>query len=232
MSRIVFPHRGMAAVTIPEIMAGYEDDRPVPGLRLHRRDAAATETSLVEWLTRRQADLSEVLRLDAETVMLQESSQPGGGTVGQTMLPVLLERLLREQGIDPRAYAVLMLIEPGLFGIGDAVLEIDRERKRFHTEPQDYKMHLEPGYTMRCNATLPNGVRWNMSAHVIDLPQALPDTVLAGLIGERLGRLISHPLLDRLEVDICDVFHEGQGTTVYYEHATERVSLDDISPLD
>lgn len=231
MTRIVFPRRRAAGTTLPEIMAGYDDPSPIPGLPIHRGDPAATAASLEAWLTRRGSDFSDVCRIDADTVM-SDRDEPGGGTIGQTMIPTLLERILRRVGVDPRAYAVLALLEPGTIGLGDVTIEVECERRRIRTVPDDYRMHLEPGFTLQCSSTLAGGIEWNMNAHVIDLPGHLPGTVMGAMAGQPLRRLLSHPLLDHLDVGIDEVFHDGPGTTIYYDHAMARVSLDEIRPLD
>lgn len=231
MSQVVFPRPGATAATLPETLAGYDDPTVIPGLRLHRGDPAATEISVREWLTQRGADFEAVCRIDVDTVMYAPGA-PKAGTVGQTMMPTLLERVLRHSGIDPRAYAVLMLLEPGSIALHDTVIEVDCERRRIRTVPDDYRIHLEPGYSLQCRSTLAGGIDWNMCAHVIDVPGHLPGTVMTAMAGEPLRRLVSHPLLDMLDVRIDEVFHDGDNTTIYHDHPMTRVSLDEIRPLD
>jgi len=187
---------------------------------------------LARWLTAPGPSLDAVLETSLDDILNPERSGPSvlpDRKVGDIILPATLEDVLRRMGVDPRAWAVAMA-----FCRAEGEMTIDGVR----LVPCSMRSFSDGSYTLTSTIGL-GGADHDGREDQIDTESGclhlgaaanLPETLVALAAGRRIDEIVSHPLLDGLDLYV-QRFRDVPGGVgiVYRDRPSRRIA--DMAPL-
>lgn len=177
-------------------------------------DEDDAQRSIVQWLSRPGVNLAQVL--DAPLSVFRPFS---AGKIGDTMIDPVLAGVLLTSGIDPRAFATAMIFHD------DDIVEVDGMTISVCTiqniKGGDVEMRLTATITLAPGISIDTEKGW------IDMDRAMPNVTLEAALGRSLTRLLSHPRLDGLGLQVEEAVSRGGGVRITHE-ARAPIRIGDI----
>lgn len=185
----------------------------------------AAQGTLSRFLTgKRPAALQKALTIKGSNYAKSDLGHLTDKCVNDMLVHSLTIQTLALMGIDCRALGVAMYavaLPPLAMKVdGVRVLAILRSGK---TEDDPIRMDIE--------VTLSPGRRWIPSLGLIDMEDTIPESLLMAVKGRPLQSLISHPLLDKLELTIEDAFDDHGTATVHVPRTADTFTLSSLGPM-
>lgn len=171
---------------------------------------------LARWLAAPD-DIDRILGLSQSPISLVPHDPL---TIGDVEMDDLLVVILTSMGVDPRAAGVLLCV------VGDE--EFNLQSRTISPSVgfiQDDDVHV---HRVSANVELDGINDVATDAGRIELDEAMPETMLAALIGKPVGEAISHPILKDVRARIVDAHHLGGAATRIVLEETGRTRLGDM----
>ena len=140
---------------------------------------------------------------------------------GDIVTDLVLDHVLRRMGVNPQAFMLAMVFHP----YDEIMLD-----GRLMTPSRIDQLALGT-MTLSCSIELGNGADVSTDSRRIEISEHLPDTILSQAVGRKVSEIVSHPLLDGLDLIVEDIHPVGSGTRIVYS-GDDGIRLADIAPFE